>query len=118
MMGRGISDTDVECGTVGPQQSGGPSAELALPGGPDGIKAFALAGRKFAELFKCLLGKFEGVAGNGQDVVVIKDGEEVARVDAGRWDIGHEKGASAVTRRHKSVHVEESLTLVVWSRRC
>jgi hypothetical protein len=98
--------------------SGGPSAELALPGGPDGIKAFALAGREFAELFKCLLGKFEGVTGNGHGVIVIKDGEEVARVDAGRWDVGDEEGATAVARRHEGVHVEVSLTLVVWSRRC
>lgn len=118
MMGGGIHDADVECGTVGPQRLVDLSAELALPRGPDGIKAFALAGRELAELVKCLLGKFEGVAGNGQGVIVIKDGEEVARVDAGTWGIGDEEGATAVTRRHKGVHVEVSLTLVVWSRRC
>ena len=56
--------------------------------------------------------------GNGQDVVVVEDGEEVARVDAGTWDIGDEEGATAVIRRHEGVHVEESFTLVVWSRRC
>jgi len=97
--------------------SGGRSTELALPRCPDGIKAFALAGRELAELIIRLLGKFEGVAGNGQDVFVIEDGEEVPRVDASTWDVGYEEGATAVIRRHEGVHVEELLTLVVWSRR-
>jgi len=97
--------------------SGEPSAELALPRGPDGIKALALAGRQLAELVVCLLGELEDVAGDGQGVVVIKDGEKVARVDAGTWGVGDEEGAAGVTRRREGVHVEETLTLVVWSRR-
>lgn len=56
--------------------------------------------------------------GNGQDGIVVKDGEEVARVDAGTWDIGDEEGATAVAGRHEGVHVEVFLTLVMWSRRC
>ena len=97
-----------------------PLTELSLPRGPDGIKAFGLAGRELAELIICLLGKFEGVAGNGQDVVVIKDGEEIARIDAGTWDVGYEESATAVIRlrRHEGIHVEVLLTLVVWSRGC
>ena len=102
--------------TVG-HTSGGPSVELALPRGPDGIKASALAGRQLAELIVCLLGKFEGVAGKGQGVIVIKDGKKVARVDASTWGVGCEEGAAAATRRRKGVHVEVTLTLVVWSRR-
>jgi len=103
-------------GAVGPT-SGGPLTELALPRSPDGIKALALAGRKLAKFIVCLLGKFEGVSGNGQGVVVVKDGEKVARVDAGTRNIGYKECATAVTRRHEGVHVEESIRLVVWSRR-
>jgi hypothetical protein len=44
MIGGGIIDADIQCGRVGPLTSGCPSAELALPRGPDGVKAFALAG--------------------------------------------------------------------------
>jgi hypothetical protein len=102
--------------TVGPT-SGGPSAELALPRGPDGIKASALARRQLAEFVVCLLGKFEGVAGNGHGVIVIKDGKKVARVDAGTWGVRYEEGATAATRRRKGVHVKVTLTLVVWTRR-
>jgi hypothetical protein len=94
------------------------SAELALPRGPDGIKALAPAGRQLAELVVCLLGELEGVAGDGQGVVVVKDGKKVARVDAGTWGVGDEEGAAAVARRrHEGVHIKITLTLVVWSRR-
>jgi len=97
--------------------SGEPSAELALPRGPDGIKALAPAGRQLAELVVCLLGELEDVAGDGQGVVVIKDGKKVARVDAGTWGVRGEEGAAGVARRREGVHVEVTLTLVVWSRR-
>jgi len=94
------------------------SAELALPRGPDGIKALAPAGRQFAELVVCLLGELEGVAGDGQGVVIVKDGKKVARVDAGTWGVGDEESATAVARRRREgVHVKKTLTLVVWSRR-
>ena len=98
--------------------SGGPLTELALPRGPDGIKALAPAGRQLAELVVCLLGELEGVTGDGHGVIVVKDGKKVARVDAGTWGVGDEEGATAVARRHEGVHVKVTLTLVVWSRRC
>ena len=96
----------------------GPLAKLALPRGPDGVKTLAPAGRQLAELVVCLLGELEGVTGNGHGLVVVKDGEKVARVDASTWRVGDEEGAAAVARRHEGVHVKVTLTLVVWSRRC
>jgi hypothetical protein len=94
---RGIHNADVECGMVSPQCLVDLSAVLTLPRGPDGIKVFALVRRELAELVKCLLGKFKGAAGNGQGVIIIKDGEEVTRVDAGTWGIKGEEGATAAT---------------------
>jgi hypothetical protein len=93
-------------------------AELALPRGPDGIEASAPAGRQLAEFVVCLLGKFEGIAGDGEGFIVLKDGKKVARVDAGAWRIGYEEGAAGVTRWREGVHVEVTFTLVMWSRRC
>jgi hypothetical protein len=98
--------------------SGEPSAEFALPRGPDGIEAFALAGRELAKLIICLLGKFESVVRDGQDIIVIKDGKKVARIDADTWCVGYEEGATGAGRRRKGVHVKVTFTLVVWSRRC
>ncbi len=110
-------DVDVECGTDGHHLLWmGPSAELSLPRGPDSIKALGLAGRELAKLVVCLLGEFEGIMGNGQGVVILKDSEEVARVDAGTWDIGYEECATAATRWGEGVYVQITLTLVVWSR--
>jgi len=98
--------------------SGGRSAELALPRGPDAIEASALAGRQLAKLIVRLLGKFEDIVGDGQGVIVIKDGKKVARVYASTWRVGHEEGATAVTRWREGIHVKETFKLVVWSRRC
>jgi len=95
-----------------------PSAELALPRGPDGVQAPAPAGGQLAELVVRLLGELEDVAGEGEGVVVLEDGEEVVRVDAGAGDGGHEEGAAAVTvaRGGEGVYVEVALALVVWAR--
>lgn len=56
--------------------------------------------------------------GDGQDVIVIKDGKKVARVDTDTWGVGHEEGATGAGRRRKGVNVKVTFTLVVWSRRC
>jgi hypothetical protein len=112
-----MGDVDVECGTDGHHLLWmGPSAELSLPRGPDSIKAFGLAGRELAKLVVCLLREFKGIVGDSQDVVVLKDGEEIARVDADTWDVGYEECATAATRRGEGVHVQITLTLVMWSR--
>jgi len=55
--------------------------------------------------------------GDGQVVIVIKDGKKVAGVDAGTWGVRDEEGATAATRRREGVHVKVTLTFVVWSRR-
>jgi len=47
-----------------------PSAELALPRGPDGVQAPAPAGGQLAELVVRLLGELEDVAGEGEGVAL------------------------------------------------
>ena len=90
------------------------STELALPRGPNGVKASVLARGQLAELIERLLGELEGVVGDGQGVVVVKDGEEVIRVDTSTWRIRHEEHALA--GRCKRINVEIAFTLVVWPR--
>ena len=92
----------------------GSSSELALPRGPYGVKAPVLARGQLAELIERLLGELEDVVGDSQGVVVVKDGEEVVRVDASTRRIRHEERALA--GRSKCVNVKEAFTLVVWSR--
>lgn len=97
------------------------SAKLALPRGPHGVEASstALARRELAELVVGLLGELEDVLGDGHGVVVVvKDGEEVVRVDAGARRVRDAEGAAAVARWGEGVDVEVTLALVVWSRRC
>jgi hypothetical protein len=55
--------------------------------------------------------------GDGQDVIVIKDGKKVARVDADTWGVGYEEGATGAGRRRKGVYIKVTLALIVWSRR-
>ena len=88
------------------------STELALPRGPNGVKAPVLARGQLAELIVRLLGELEDVVGDSQGVVVVKDGEEVVRVDASTWRIRHEERALA--RRCERINVKETFTLVVW----
>lgn len=90
------------------------STELALPRGPNGVKAPVLARGQLAELIVRLLGKFEDVVGDSQGVVVIEDGEEVVRVDAGTWRVRNEE--IALARRRKRVDIQVTFTLVVWPR--
>ena len=125
-MREGISCGDVECCVARrSRQPTAPaasrrSAKLALPRSPHGIETSVLARRELAELVVGLLGEFEDVVGDGHGVVVVvKDGEKVVRVDAGAWRVGDAKGATAVAAGWgKSVDVEVTLALVVWSRRC
>jgi len=90
------------------------STELALPRGPNGVKASVLARGQLAEFIVRLLGELEDVVGDSQGVVVVEDGEEVVRVDASTRRIRHEEHAFA--RRCKRVNIEVTFTLVVWSR--
>ena len=52
--------------------------------------------------------------GDSQGVVVIEDGEEVVRVDAGTWRVRNEE--IALARRRKRVDIQVTFTLVVWPR--
>ena len=90
------------------------STELALPRGPNGVKAPVPARGQLAELIVRLLGEFEDVVRDSQGVVVVEDGEEVVRVDASTWRIRDEEHALA--RWSKRVDVEVTFTLVVWPR--
>jgi len=96
------------------------SAKLALPRGPHGVEASgALARRReLAELVVGLLGELEDVLGDGHGVVVVvKNGQEVVRVDAGARRVRDAEGAAAVARWGEGVDVEVTLALVVWSCR-
>jgi len=53
------------------------STELALPRSPNGVKTPVLARGQLAELIERLLRELEDVVGNGEGVVVVKDGEKV-----------------------------------------
>jgi hypothetical protein len=90
------------------------STELALPRGPNRVKASVLARGQLAELIERLLGELQDVMGDSKGVVVVKDGKEVVRVDASTWGIRHEEHTLA--GRSKCVNVEVAFTLVVWSR--
>lgn len=91
------------------------STELALPRGPNGIKAPVLARGQLAELVVRLLGELEDVVGDSQGVVVVvKNGEEIVRVDASTWRIRYEERTLA--RRSERVNVEVAFTVVVWPR--
>jgi len=89
------------------------STEFALPSGPNGVKAPVLARGQLAELIERLLGELEDVVGDSQ-AVVVKDGEEVVRVDASTWSVRHEE--PAFTGWCKCVNIKVAFTLVVRPR--
>jgi hypothetical protein len=104
------------CDAVGEHIIGGLSAELALPGSPHSVKAPVLARGQLAELVIRLLGKFEDVVGDGQDVIVVEHSEKVIRVDTSTRCVRYEEGAIRIVRRGKCVHVKVSFTFIMRPR--